>query len=69
MRRIQVQGGDTVDAVCTALDRMGIARDVGVWAMIETPLGVLRAEEISKAGQVCMRACVIVFVSSTYVHV
>jgi citrate lyase subunit beta / citryl-CoA lyase len=48
----KVESGAEIEDTCKAMDAMGVPKEVGIWAMIETPLGVLRAEEISRAGQV-----------------
>lgn len=54
----QVQSGDTINDVCKAMDQMGAPKHIGMWAMIETPLGVLRAEEIARAGMSRMEVMV-----------
>lgn len=49
--RGQVESREAIEETCRALDAMGVPKEVGVWAMIETPMGILRAEDICKAGQ------------------
>jgi len=54
----KVESGKTVDDTIRAMDDMGVPKEVGVWAMIETPMGILRAEEIVQAGQTRLEAVV-----------
>lgn len=45
----KVESAEHVRAVAEALDAAGASRDMGIWTMIETPLGILNAREIASA--------------------
>ena len=47
----KVEGGAAVEHVRMLLRKHGAPRELAIWSMIETPLGVLRAEEICVAGK------------------
>lgn len=46
----KVEGADAVAALRRTMRSAGCRPDLPVWAMVETPLGVLRAAEIAAAG-------------------
>ncbi|MEM6487019.1 MAG: CoA ester lyase [Pseudomonadota bacterium] len=43
----KVEGAEQMDAAAWALDAAGASIDLALWAMIETPMGVLKAAEIA----------------------
>lgn len=45
----KVESAAQVLAVANALDNLGVSLDMAIWAMLETPRGILRAEEIAAA--------------------
>ena len=45
----KVESAAQVLAVANALDNLGVPVDMAIWAMLETPRGILRAEEIAGA--------------------
>lgn len=45
----KVESAEHVLAVAAALDAAGAPADMGIWTMIETPLGILNAREIASA--------------------
>jgi citrate lyase subunit beta/citryl-CoA lyase len=45
----KVESADTVRQVEAVLDNLGAPETLAIWAMMETPLGMLHAEEISSA--------------------
>ena len=47
----KVEGGAAVARVRELLARHNAPPDLAIWSMIETPLGVLRAEQICVAGK------------------
>lgn len=46
----KVESADAVRKTIAVLDEAGGPADLAIWCMIETPLGVLRAEEIAQAS-------------------
>ena len=46
----KVESADMVRQVEAAMDNAGAPKDVAIWAMMETPLGMLHAEEIAGAS-------------------
>jgi citrate lyase subunit beta/citryl-CoA lyase len=46
----KVETGNEVHALVDALDRLGAPQSLQLWAMIETPRAILRAEEIASAS-------------------
>ncbi len=46
----KVNGSQDVEGVSQRMDRAGGADDVGLWAMMETPLAILNAERIADAA-------------------
>lgn len=46
----KVESADAVRKAIAVLDEAGGPADLAIWCMIETPLGVLRAEEIAQAS-------------------
>lgn len=47
----KVETGHEVEALANTLDRLGAPRSLQLWAMIETPRAILRAEEIASASE------------------
>lgn len=47
----KVETGHEVEALANTLDRLGAPRSLRLWAMIETPRAILRAEEIASASE------------------
>ena len=47
----KVERGETVERVRAILESYNAPSQLAIWSMIETPLGVLRAEEICVAGK------------------
>ena len=47
----KVEGGAAVEHVRMLLRKHGAPRELAIWSMIETPLGVLRVEEICVVGK------------------
>ncbi|MCV7028229.1 HpcH/HpaI aldolase/citrate lyase family protein [Mycobacterium sherrisii] len=47
----KVETGPGVEALANALERLGAPRSMQLWAMIETPRAILRAEEIAAASE------------------
>lgn len=45
----KIESAEQVRAAANALDQFGASPDMAIWAMIETPLGVLNAKEIASA--------------------
>jgi citrate lyase subunit beta/citryl-CoA lyase len=45
----KVESAEQVLAVANTLDNLGVSLDMAIWAMLETPRGILRAEEIAAA--------------------
>jgi citrate lyase subunit beta/citryl-CoA lyase len=47
----KVDSADAVHAICKALEAGGAPDHTAVWAMIETPIAMLHAEEVSRASE------------------
>lgn len=47
----KVETGHEVEVLANTLDRLGAPRSLQLWAMIETPRAILRAEEIASASE------------------
>ena len=50
----KVSSAEDIRTIRDALIRAGAPRQLPIWAMIETPLGVLKAAEIAEAGPQCL---------------
>lgn len=46
----KVEHADEIAQMCAALDESGAARGLALWAMIETPLGVINVADIARTG-------------------
>ncbi len=50
----KVDNSEIIDSVCECLTTAGAPADLPIWAMIETPLGVLHSEDIAGHEQVAV---------------
>ncbi len=46
----KVESADMIRQAAAAMDALGASEDMDIWAMMETPFGMLRAEEIAGAS-------------------